>query len=199
METWRNKQRGRRWWSLKFWARNVRRWYRSACGSVLWPRIWSGSVCLCWYYKESVKVDLGYYLTLSLNHRRDLLLLVLCIQHNVIFHWYWAVRLSSTNRWLWCCLWCLDRRLCFSCTGGETTSSLAISEKTMWKVCQAFSQAVSAYASTLSLLENILNKYKVVSWSHSSAKLVILVWFMVLEGPLVSWSDEETTDGTLRY
>ncbi len=130
VETWRNKQRGRRWWSLKFWARNVRRWYRTVCGSVLWSRIWSGSVCLCWYYKESGKVDLGYYLTLSLNHRRDLLLLVLCIQHNVIFHWYWAVaRLSSTNRWLCCYLWCLDRRLCFSCTGGETTSSLAISSR----------------------------------------------------------------------
>lgn len=54
METWRNKQRGRRWWSLKFWgsvwARNAQRWYRSVCGSVLWPWIWSSSVCLCRYY-----------------------------------------------------------------------------------------------------------------------------------------------------
>lgn len=54
VETWRNKQRGRRWWSLKFWgsvwACNVWQQYRSVCGSVLWPRIRSACVSLCRYY-----------------------------------------------------------------------------------------------------------------------------------------------------
>lgn len=100
------------------------------CGSVLWPWRGSGRVCIHRYYSgvsesgPKQAFDIGskpqtWYFTLFFCIQHEFICSILLfssfIKHKSFVHVDYAVICG-----------CLDRRFCFSCAGGKTTSSLAI-------------------------------------------------------------------------